>query len=180
MMEPVTAYLGLGGNLGHPEETIRKALTLLEESGAVEVRAISSFYRTEPIGMANVEGETIPWFVNAVAEIDTMLSPQALLELCLSIEHELGRDRCHHPAYTGALSRTVDVDILFYGDSVIRLPELIVPHPRVHERGFTLVPLKELAADLVHPELGMTIERLAQTVENQTDIKVLESLLAVH
>jgi len=179
-MKAVTAYLGLGGNLGDPEEAIRKALALLEADGSVKIIGVSSFYRTEPVGMARIEGQAIPWFVNAVAKICTPLSPEKLLERCLSIEQQLGRDRSHNPAYTGALSRTLDVDILFYGDSIVHMPGLTIPHPRVQERVFTLVPLRELAPDLMHPELGMTIDALARNLDNQTGLELLEPLSTVH
>ena len=176
-----TAFLGLGGNLGQPEVAIRLALELLNTHPLIEVVAVSSFYQTEPVGMALSEGVTIPWFVNAAARIETGLSPQALMTFCLLVEHQLGRDRVQGKERignpppeslklkdnsesltlaAGALSRTVDVDLLFYGQQIIREPGLTVPHPRLHERAFALYPLRELAPEWMHPVLGQSMEGL--------------------
>jgi 2-amino-4-hydroxy-6-hydroxymethyldihydropteridine diphosphokinase len=170
----VIAYLGLGGNLGRPEETIRQAVALLSVHPLVEITAISSFYRTEPIGMAMQVGERVPWFVNAAVEIATSLPAPELLVFCLSVEQQLGRVRAHDKEQTGALSRTLDVDLLFYGDQVIHQPGLTVPHPRVHERAFTLLPLQEIAPRFCHPVLGLTIETLAQRLPDINGVQRLE------
>jgi 2-amino-4-hydroxy-6-hydroxymethyldihydropteridine diphosphokinase len=161
----VIAFLGLGGNLGQPEQAIRQALQLLNAHPAVEVHAVSSFYQTEPVGMAVSEGETIPWFVNAAAQVNTDLSAQDLLALCLSVEHQLGRDRSPvAERQAGASSRTLDVDLLFYGDEIIRQVGLIIPHPRLHERAFTLFPLRDIAPHWLHPELNQTITALVEAL----------------
>jgi len=175
----VTAFLGLGGNLGQPEAAIHQAVALLNAHPAVEVNVLSPFYRTEPIGMAFTEGEVIPWFVNAVAQIATELSAPQLLALCLSIEQQLGRNRTHSGTSAGspggALSRTLDVDILFYGDEVIRQPGLTVPHPRLHERAFTLFPLRDIAPTFRHPELRQTIEALAHNLPDASGVQPMAS-----
>ena len=133
------AYVGLGANLGDREATIRRALELL---GAARVSAL---IETEPWGYAEQ-----PRFVNAVAELETDEQPRALLERLLAIERELGRTR-EGPRYG---PRTIDLDLLLYGDEQLDEPGLVVPHPRLHERAFVLEPLAELAPDLVVPGRG--------------------------
>ncbi len=179
-----TAFLGLGGNLGQPEAAIRQALILLNDHPQIEVVAVSSFYETEPVGMAPSEGVCIPWFVNAAARIETSLPSQALMAFCLDVEHQLGRDRSptggpvapalsgqcedasasNPPQPGGALSRTLDVDVLFYGQQILCQPGLTVPHPRLHERAFALYPLRELASAWVHPVLGQTMAQLTEAL----------------
>jgi 2-amino-4-hydroxy-6-hydroxymethyldihydropteridine diphosphokinase len=159
----VIAFLGLGGNLGQPEQTIRQALAMLNEHPEIQVMAISGFYRTKPIDMAPSEGAEIPWFTNAVAEIRCNLPALQLLTLSMDIEQQLGRDRsASENKNAGAHSRTIDIDLLFYGDEIIHQSGLIVPHPRLHQRAFVLQPLSELAPDFRHPEFGQTIMELAK------------------
>jgi 2-amino-4-hydroxy-6-hydroxymethyldihydropteridine diphosphokinase len=134
-----TAYVGLGANLGDREATVRRAAELL---GAARV---STLIETEPWGYADQ-----PRFVNAVAELETDKSPRALLERLLEIERELGRTR-EGPRYG---PRTIDLDLLLYGDEQLEEPGLVVPHPRLRERAFVLEPLAELAPELVVPGLG--------------------------
>ena len=170
----VRAFLGLGGNLGQPEHTIRQALAELSKHPNLVISSVSSFYRTEPVGMAAVEGESIPWFVNAVAQVETTLSARELLGLCLAVEQHFGRDRSFQPNRHGALSRTLDVDLLLYGKQLISEPDLVVPHPRLHERLFTLMPLNELAPDLVHPLLQQPVGVLLQALPHQAGISLLQ------
>jgi len=159
----VITFLGLGGNLGQPEQTIRQALAMLNEHSEIHVMAISSFYRTKPVDMAPSDSTEIPWFTNAVAEIRCGLPALQLLALCMNIEQQLGRDRsASENKSAGAHSRTIDIDLLFYGDEIINRPGLIVPHPRLHQRAFVLQPLSELAPDFRHPELGQTVVELAK------------------
>ena len=133
------AYVGLGANLGDREATIRRAL---ERLGPARVSAL---VETEPWGY-----EHQPRFVNAVAELDTDEPPRALLERLLAVERELGRTR-DGPRYG---PRTIDLDLLLYGDEQLDEPGLVVPHPRLHERAIVLEPLVELAPDLVVPGRG--------------------------
>ena len=138
------AYVGLGANLGDREAALRRAAELI---GA---RRLSSIRETEPWGYADQ-----PWFLNAVAELETALEPRALLDRLLAVERELGRDRSG-PRWG---PRTIDLDLLLYGDRVVDEPGLAVPHPRLRERAFVLEPLAELAPSLEIPGNG-TVQAL--------------------
>jgi 2-amino-4-hydroxy-6-hydroxymethyldihydropteridine diphosphokinase len=150
----VTAYLGLGSNLGDKKDNCRKAIALLERAG--RVASVSSLYCTEPVG--DVEQED---FVNAVVELDTGLSPDELLGQCRAIEEALGRARTIHWG-----PRTIDVDILLYGMVVIETPELTIPHPLLHCRRFVLVPLCEIAPQVFHPKLQKTAADLLRELQS--------------
>ncbi len=150
--EPVTAYLGLGSNLGNRQDNLDKALNLLSQR--LQVSQVSSIYDTEPVG--NVSQ---PRFLNSVCQVHTRLTPTELLALAKGIELKLGRARGKSNA-----PRPIDIDILFYGDQVVETPELVIPHPRLAERAFVLIPLDEIAPDLVHPVNGKTIRELLQGV----------------
>jgi 2-amino-4-hydroxy-6-hydroxymethyldihydropteridine diphosphokinase len=132
----VSAYLALGSNLGDRLETLRRAVRLLHARPGVEVVRSSRVYETEPAGPPQ------PTYLNAVLEVRTELEPRELLEACLAVERELGRARAERWG-----PRTLDVDVLTYDDLEVDEPDLVVPHPRMHERGFVLVPLRELDPD---------------------------------
>lgn len=150
------AYLGLGSNLGDREEHLRRGLLLLERLGICVV-ALSPIYETAPLGYAQQ-----PPFLNMVACVRTTLSPDDLLDACLAVEQEEGRTRPFPNA-----PRTLDVDILLYDDRVIDSPRLTVPHPRLADRAFVLVPLCDLAPDMVHPLQGLSFRTLAEQVGEQ-------------
>lgn len=149
-----TAYIGMGGNLaswaGAPEQTLAAAVLRMERLGRVVGR--SSLYSTEPVGYA-----AQPRFVNAVAAVETGLAPQELLRGLLAIEQEFGRDRS---AGIANGPRTLDLDILLFGDIEICEPDLEIPHPRLAERAFVLTPLAEIAAEVVVPRLGKSVGQL--------------------
>jgi 2-amino-4-hydroxy-6-hydroxymethyldihydropteridine diphosphokinase len=145
------AYLGLGANLGDRETTIRRALQLLGRDGDVEVVAVSTLRETDPVGFADQ-----PRFLNGVAAVDTELAPRDLLGRLLAVEQELGRTRVG-PRFG---PRTIDLDLLLYGNDVVEEPGLTVPHPRLAEREFVLEPLAELEPDLRVPGRGRVSDLL--------------------
>jgi 2-amino-4-hydroxy-6-hydroxymethyldihydropteridine diphosphokinase len=138
------AYVGLGANLGPREETLRRALELLERSPGVDVLAVSELRETEPVGVIEQ-----PRFLNGAAALETSLSARELLDLLLEVERTLGRVRDERWA-----PRLIDLDLLLYGAETIDEPGLDVPHPRLHERRFALEPLAELDPELVIPGRG--------------------------
>ncbi len=144
-MKATLAYVGIGSNLGDREATIARALELLDDPPALRLVRVATLRETAPVG--NVDQ---PPFLNSVAALRTTLGPRELLDRLLAIEQALGRVR------TGERwgPRTLDLDLLLYGDAVIDEPGLAVPHPRLHERRFVLEPLHELAPDLHVPGRG--------------------------
>ena len=148
------AYVGLGSNLGDREQTLRAAVAALAAHPAVEVVAVSSLIDTEPIGYT-----AQPRFLNGVAALDTDLSARELLELLLEVERSFGRRRDDVPPQG---PRTLDLDLLLYGEGEIDEPGLRVPHPRLHERGFVLGPLAEVAPGLEVPGRGRVEALLAR------------------
>ncbi|GGA53349.1 2-amino-4-hydroxy-6-hydroxymethyldihydropteridine diphosphokinase [Nitratireductor aestuarii] len=132
------AYLGLGGNLGDPASTMSAALKLLGENTSISVEEVSSLYRTKPWGKVDQ-----PDFLNCVASVRTSLSPHELLETCLSVEHQLKRERRERWG-----PRLIDIDVLVYGEEKVQTDDLEIPHPRIAERAFVLVPLLEIAPEI--------------------------------
>lgn len=149
----VRAYVGLGANLGDREATLREALRLLDEEPDIEVVAISRIIETEPVGYLDQ-----PPFLNAACAVETSLSPGDLLARLQSVETRLGRTREGVPRFG---PRTLDLDLLLYGDRVVDEPNLVVPHPRLAERRFALEPLVELDPDLALPDGRRLAELLA-------------------
>ena len=190
---PATVYLGLGSNLGcreanldravegirnlpggHPQATpratpratvdnpgYRQAVPQPGIQPVLLVMRASSVYETEPWGLT---GQGL--FLNQVLETETNLSPQHLLDEIKALEKEIGRE-----AGIRYGPRVIDIDILFYGDEVVDAPGLQIPHPRLHQRAFVLVPLAELAPGLVHPASGVSIEELCHQVDGKAGVK---------
>jgi 2-amino-4-hydroxy-6-hydroxymethyldihydropteridine diphosphokinase len=139
-------YVGVGANLGTPRETIAAALALLDQESDVELVAVSTLRETDPVGY-----EEQPRFLNGVVQLGTELSPQELLARLLAIETRLGRVRGQGPRFG---PRTIDLDLLLYGEETVDEPGLTLPHPRLHERRFVLEPLAELDPALEVPGRG--------------------------
>jgi 2-amino-4-hydroxy-6-hydroxymethyldihydropteridine diphosphokinase len=152
-MKPVRAAIALGANLASPEAQVLRAFDELAKLPGTRLLARSSLYRTAPVGFAGQ-----PAFINAAALLDTMLAPRELLEGLLAIERAHGRVR---DVPNGP--RTLDLDVIAYGDRVIDEPGLAIPHPRAHERAFVLAPLAEIAPDLRIPGHGLARECLAKS-----------------
>jgi 2-amino-4-hydroxy-6-hydroxymethyldihydropteridine diphosphokinase len=140
------SFVGLGSNLGDPQEQIRRALELMAAEEGVEVVAVSALRETDPVGY-----EDQPRFLNGAAELRTSLSARELLGRLLGIERRLGRVRGEGPRFG---PRTIDLDLLLHGDEVVAEPGLVVPHPRLHERRFALEPLADLDPALEIPGRG--------------------------
>lgn len=149
---PTTAYIALGSNLGDRESNVREALRRLDALDDVTITKISTFLETDPVGPPG-QGR----FINAAAQLQTKLSAKTLLFVMLDIERAMGRLRDRDRRWG---PRVIDLDLLLFGDDVIDEPGLTVPHPRMHERLFVLDPLKEIAANVVHPVLGKSIKSL--------------------
>jgi 2-amino-4-hydroxy-6-hydroxymethyldihydropteridine diphosphokinase len=145
-----TAYLGVGSNQGNRHAHCAEAIARIAASGHTRIIDQSSWYLTEPWGYHDQDE-----FINLVLKVETGLAPLELLRFLKELEEKLGRQKT-----VPFGPRTIDLDILFYGDRVIQSPELTIPHTRVCERGFVLVPLEEIAPQLVHPVHNRTISRL--------------------
>lgn len=155
-----TAYIGLGSNLGNRMATLRTAVQRLDNLG--RITGVSSLYETEPVGYLEQ-----PAFLNAVVALDTELAPVDLLQALLGIEHDLGRTRSFANA-----PRTLDLDLLLVDDVTLDTNYLTLPHPRLHERAFVLVPLAELVPEMVHPVTGQTVREMVRALPDRGGVEV--------
>ncbi len=154
-----TAYLGLGSNLREREKNLTKALALIGQK--TQLLKVSSIYETEPVGFKEQ-----PLFLNLACKICTNLKPVELLHSVKQIEKQLGR----RPSFRNA-PRIIDIDILMYDNIITKEQELIIPHPRLIERAFALIPLAEIAPQLNHPELGKSIIELASVINGKDEVR---------
>ena len=157
------SYLCLGGNIGNRENSIRLALSQINEK-AGKINAISPIYETEAWGVENQQA-----YLNICVEINTELNAEALLKTLLQIEKELGRERSDSVIYE---SRTIDIDILFFNNQIIDTFNLKVPHPRLHLRKFVLTPLNDIAPNYLHPVLNKTILNLLIHCTDTSHVKL--------
>ena len=151
-------YLSLGSNKGDRVGYIQQATSILDGIDGISLVRTSAFYESEPWGV-----DTKNWFVNAMIEINTTLSPQKLLETVNKVEAQLGRNREVEGHYG---DRTLDIDIIFYDNDIVNDENLIIPHKFFHQRAFTLVPMLELAPNFVHPTLKKTVLQLHEELED--------------
>jgi 2-amino-4-hydroxy-6-hydroxymethyldihydropteridine diphosphokinase len=152
------AYLGLGANLGDARQTLKDAVVCLAQQHTITVLAKSSLYRTAPIDAGGDD------YLNLVVKLDTTMPVRHLLALCHTIEHHFGRERPFRNA-----PRTLDLDILLYGEHAIDEPDLIVPHPRMTQRAFVLVPLVEIEPTLIIPQRGRADAFLAAVMDQRIE-----------
>src|SRR5437879_5734577 len=150
-MSITRAYLALGSNLGDRQRYLDNAVSRLRAAPGITVRRVSPYYETAPVGGPADSGA----YLNAVAEADTLLTPEQVLQTLLDVERSFGRIRTEPNA-----PRTLDLDLILYGDLVRHGPDPIVPHPRMHERRFVLQPLADLAPEVIHPSINKSVREL--------------------
>ena len=158
-----TVYLSLGSNLGDRAENLRTAIAKLGEIG--NVVAVSSFYETEP-----VEVTAQPWFLNCAVKLDTEKMPRQLIAAILGLEQDMGRQRKQKKG-----PRTIDIDVLLFGSSIVEIPSLTIPHPHLHERRFVLEPLAEIAAEARHPIFKRNMRELRDALPPGQTVKKLHA-----
>lgn len=154
-------YLGIGSNRGERRENLLRCHAALNRVGARIIK-YSSVYETQPVGDLDQ-----PWFLNQVVEIDSELEPDELLNTIKQIEREMGRNPIQSDK-----PRSMDIDILLAENRIVHTPELQIPHPRLHERNFVLVPLKEIAPDIMHPILKLGIKAILANSQNRSQVKL--------
>ncbi len=157
------AYIGIGSNLGDKLKNCRQAVEAIASDPRNRLVQCSPFYRTEPVGKRDQE-----WFINGVAAVETGMAPGELLDFLLSVENRMGRVRKEKWG-----PRIIDLDILFYGDMIVDEKGLQIPHPRLRERRFVLVPLNDIATGLIHPVFRRTVSQLL------ADLKTEETVLPI-
>jgi 2-amino-4-hydroxy-6-hydroxymethyldihydropteridine diphosphokinase len=160
MVEEV-AHIGIGSNLGDRVSLCYRSIDQIRRIPDTRVTAAASLYETEPLEISDQD-----WFVNTAVEVRTRLSPEALLTACQRIEASLGRERTHRYG-----PRTMDLDLLLFGSTVLDTPRLVLPHPKLHLRLFVLVPLAEIAPHTVHPGLGRSVEDLLGTFHEHQGVR---------
>ncbi len=156
------AYLSIGSNIGNRLETFQRALQLLDKNNEIRLEELSSIYETDPVGYTNQA-----CFLNAVIKISTSLNPEELLQVCLFIESQLGRKR---EIRWGP--RTLDLDILLYNQENIETESLIVPHPRMQERAFVIIPLMELDSGIKLPNVNAALDDILNQIPDKEGVRL--------
>jgi 2-amino-4-hydroxy-6-hydroxymethyldihydropteridine diphosphokinase len=164
-VQGVIAFIGIGANIGDPAKNYGDGVSRMNGIEGVRVVRHSSLYRTEPVGKPDQ-----PWFVNAVAEIRTVLRPKDLLAVLKTIEKEMGRPMVEHMRWG---PRIIDFDILLYGQEVIREEGLTIPHPELHRRRFAMEPLYEIASYVIHPAFWISIQGLRDRLDDRSVVEVI-------
>jgi len=154
-------FFALGSNVGDKKANVEEAIRWLRKS--FEVRKVSPFYLTEPVGYTDQ-----PWFVNCVVEAETELGPKKVLQMCQGIEKIMGRSKTIKDG-----PRTIDLDLLLYGDELIEEEGLTVPHQRMHERRFVLKPLTDIAPNLKHPVTGLAVKSMLSKIKGGPKVQRL-------
>ena len=172
-MSAETVFIAFGSNRGHRQELCDRAVALMKLVPHSTFTGVSSYYETEPVAMEPGEDDT--WFYNGVVRLDTHLPPERLLAICQETERSLGRDSARRNT-----SRTIDLDVLFYGQRIIATPPLIIPHPRLHQRRFVLAPMAELAPDWVHPQHARTMQSLLNELADTHHVRRLDIIPGAH
>lgn len=167
-----TAYIALGSNLGDRVKNIREAVRLLEDHPLIKVLCLSHFYETEPI---TLKGDKQNWYVNCALKVHSSLNCIRLFQVLQDIEKLMGRERSHRWA-----PRTIDLDLLFFDDEIIRTKLLTVPHCRLHERRFVLEPLCEIAPNLIHPIKGVPVKTLLKKLDDNKKVVPLFKFYLSH
>jgi len=158
---PTRVYLSLGSNLGDRAANLRHAIAELERQESIA--AVSSFYETEPVELTSQ-----PWFLNCAVAVDTKSNPDELLQYLLTIEKHMGRERTQPKG-----PRIIDIDILLFGNAVVKLPGLTIPHPALHHRRFVLAPLAEIAPEVRHPILQLGMQELLSLLPAGQEVRKL-------
>jgi 2-amino-4-hydroxy-6-hydroxymethyldihydropteridine diphosphokinase len=161
---PHRVYIGIGSNLGDRRANAGEATLLVSQLPSTRLVRASSLYESEPLGNAKT------WFVNSVIEIETDLAPEALLKRLQAIEEAMGRKRVKGKRWG---SRIIDLDVLLFDQDVVDKRNLKIPHPELHKRRFVLLPLAELAPQVIHPQLGQSISTLLATVKDAKRVVLL-------
>lgn len=161
-----TVYIGFGSNVGDRVDFCDRAVTLLSLLPHSQLTGISLLYEAEPVNDGSNPGNG--WFLNGVVQLETDVTPKSLLSVLREIEWSLGRDRDNRSG-----PRTIDLDILFYGDRVINEADLVVPHPRLHQRRFVLMPLSELDPLLVHPVRKRSVNQMLAETDDSSEVRLL-------
>ncbi len=156
------AYVCLGSNLGDRLQYLKRAIKKIEESNKISIKKISSVYESEPMGYENQR-----WFLNLVLEVKTSLDPFPLLEHLLAIEDQMGRKREEKCG-----PRNIDIDLLLYDKRIVDSNRLTIPHPRMHQRRFVLIPLAQIAPRLLHPVLKKSVDELLENCEDKSAVRL--------